>query len=70
MRPQILKPGAVAPPLVRGLGYQVRDFIPRSLDFLKQLGFFLFLFLKVNLGSFGGFYGPINNFAKNPGFVH
>jgi hypothetical protein len=34
------------------------------------LGFFLFLFLKVNLGNFGGFYGPINNFAKNPGFVH
>ena len=66
MRPQILKPGAVAPPLVKLSGLPS----PGSLDFLKQLGFFFFLFLKVNLGSFGGFYGPINNFAKNPGFVH
>jgi hypothetical protein len=32
---------------------QVRDFIPRSRDFLKQLGF---LFLKVNLGIFWGFF--------------
>jgi hypothetical protein len=54
MRPQILKPGAVAPPLVRGLGYQVRDFIPRSLDFLKQLGFFFISIFKSQSPEFWG----------------
>jgi hypothetical protein len=60
----------LAPPLVRGSGLPSLGFYPEISGFFEAVGILFFLFLIVNLGSFGRFYWPINNFAKNPGFVH
>ena len=53
MRPQILKPGAAT-----GKGFRVGKYGILFRDlwiFWSSWYFFLFLFLKVNLGSFGDF---------------
>ena len=41
MRPQILKPGAVVPPLVRGSGLPSPGFYPEISGFFEAVGIFL-----------------------------
>jgi hypothetical protein len=54
MRPQILKQGTVAPPLVRGSGLPSPGFYPEISGFFEAVGIFLIFIFKSQSREFWG----------------